>query len=148
MTSVEAQAEGDLDELTLLVADNSTSYFGVTHRTGRRIAKPYHAQVTRGGKLVHLGNFATAEEAALCVARSPEGWAAVAGSGAVGGESGNALCRAVWRHPQVEAATRAWVSGARQTRTSSGSRGSRRNARSWTVSRLLRGEAEGTWHHR
>ena len=27
----------------------------------------------RGGKLVHLGNFATAEEAALCVARSPEG---------------------------------------------------------------------------
>ena len=27
----------------------------------------------RGGKQVHLGNFATAEEAALCVARSPEG---------------------------------------------------------------------------
>ena len=51
MTSVEAQAEGDLDELTLLVADNSTSYFGVTHRTGRRIAKPYHAQVMRGGKV-------------------------------------------------------------------------------------------------
>eukprot|EP00964_Phaeocystis_antarctica_P152329 scaffold120152_cov66-Phaeocystis_antarctica.AAC.3 len=91
MTSVEAQAEGDLDELTLLVADNSTSYFGVTHRTGRRIAKPYHAQVMRGGRLVHLGNFATAEEAALCVARSPEGRAAAAGSGAVGGESGKAL---------------------------------------------------------
>ena len=44
------------------------------------------------------------------VARSPEGQAAAAGSGAVGGESGKALCRAVWRHPQVEAATRAWVS--------------------------------------
>ena len=26
---------------------------------------------TRGGKNVHLGSFATAEEAALCVARSP-----------------------------------------------------------------------------
>ena len=29
--------------------------------------------MSRGGKLVHLGMFATAEEAALCVARSPEG---------------------------------------------------------------------------
>ena len=37
--------------------------------------KPYHAQVSRGGagKRVPLGCFATAEEAALCVARSPEG---------------------------------------------------------------------------
>ena len=31
-----------------------------------------------GGKQVHLGSFATAEEAALCVARSPEGQAAAA----------------------------------------------------------------------
>ena len=30
-------------------------------------------QVRRGGKKVSLGNFATAEEAALHVARSPEG---------------------------------------------------------------------------
>ena len=29
----------------------------------------------RGGKSVSLGSFATAEEAALCVARSPEGQA-------------------------------------------------------------------------
>ena len=35
--------------------------------------KPYQAQVSRGGKKVPLGHFATAEEAALCVARSPEG---------------------------------------------------------------------------
>ena len=35
--------------------------------------KPYQAQVSRGGKRVSLGSFATAEEAALCVARSPEG---------------------------------------------------------------------------
>ena len=35
--------------------------------------KPYEAQVTRGAKKVNLGYFATAEEAALCIARSPEG---------------------------------------------------------------------------
>ena len=35
--------------------------------------KPYQAQVSRGGKDVHLGMFVTAEEAALCIARSPEG---------------------------------------------------------------------------
>ena len=35
--------------------------------------KPYQAQVKRGGEHVHLGSFATTEEAALCVARSPEG---------------------------------------------------------------------------
>ena len=33
-------------------------------------------QVKRGGKSVSLYTFATAEEAALCVARSPEGQAA------------------------------------------------------------------------
>ena len=32
--------------------------------------------VWRGGKTVHLSYFATAEEAALCIARSPEGRAA------------------------------------------------------------------------
>ena len=58
--------------LTLLVADNSTGYFGVTlNKPGR--AKPYEARVRRGGKKAHLGSFATAEEAALCVARTPEG---------------------------------------------------------------------------
>ena len=69
----QAEAEG----LTLLVADNKTGYFGVglTH-PGK--AKPYQAQVVRGGKQVNLGSFATAEEAALCVARSPEGRAAAA----------------------------------------------------------------------
>ena len=34
--------------------------------------------MTRGGNKVYLGSFATAEEAALCVARSPEGQAAAA----------------------------------------------------------------------
>ena len=36
-------------------------------------SKPYEAKDKRGGKHVYLGTFATAEEAALCVARSPEG---------------------------------------------------------------------------
>ena len=38
--------------------------------------KPYQALLRRGGKMVSLGSFATAEEAALCIARSPEGQAA------------------------------------------------------------------------
>ena len=40
--------------------------------------KPYQVRVKRGGKHVHLGYFAIADEAALCVARSPEGHEAVA----------------------------------------------------------------------
>ena len=60
--------------LRLLVADNKTGYYGVYHHPG--YPKPYEAQVSRGGTMVSLGYFATAEEAALCVARSPEGRAA------------------------------------------------------------------------
>ena len=67
----QAQAEG----LTLRVAENSSGYYSVRlDRPGR--PKPYQARGKRGGKDVHLGGFATAEEAALCVARSPEGRAA------------------------------------------------------------------------
>ena len=67
----QAEAEG----LTLLEADNKTGYFGVCLSLPGR-SKPYKAQVRRDGKVVHLGMFATAEEAALCVARTPEGQAA------------------------------------------------------------------------
>ena len=72
----EAQAE----KLTLLVAENKTGYFGVCFdsRPGQHNGKPYQAKVWRGGKAVQLGTFATAEEAALSVARSPEGQAAAA----------------------------------------------------------------------
>ena len=87
-----------------MVAENQAGYFGVSldqpgrpkpyqvrvNRGGKRVGlgyfgvrlanpgqpKPYQAQVRRGGKTAHLGYFATAEEAALCVARSPEGQAA------------------------------------------------------------------------
>jgi hypothetical protein len=68
----QAQAE----KLVLLVAENKAGYFGVTLKPGQ--SKPYQARVTRGGKEVYLGSFATAEEAALCVARTPEGQAAAA----------------------------------------------------------------------
>ena len=67
------------------MADNKTGYFGVTDSTNFGVTnitfgqpKSFVAQVTSGGKLVRLGKFATAEEAALCVARSPEGKAAAA----------------------------------------------------------------------
>ena len=68
-----AKAEG----LALLRSDNSVGYKGVAF-SSRGKSKPYMAQVRRGGKDVNLGRFATAEEAALCYARTPEGQAAAA----------------------------------------------------------------------
>ena len=70
------QAQVEAEGLKLRLAQNKTGYLGVSllSNSGRR--KPYLAQVTRGGKRVSLGYFATAEEAALYVARSPEGQAA------------------------------------------------------------------------
>eukprot|EP00964_Phaeocystis_antarctica_P091727 scaffold58878_cov54-Phaeocystis_antarctica.AAC.1 len=62
----------EAERLTLLVAETKTGYFGVS-LDQRNKFKPYMAQVRRGGNKVSLGSFATAEEAALCVARSPEG---------------------------------------------------------------------------
>ena len=59
----------------LVGADSRAGFFGV-YLTKPGQPKPYMAQLSRGGKDVHLGSFATAEEAALCVARSPEGRAA------------------------------------------------------------------------
>ena len=67
----QAQAEG----LTLRATETTTGYLGVGCRAGR--PKPYQARVKRDGVTVYLGHFATAEEAALCVARTPEGQAAV-----------------------------------------------------------------------
>ena len=60
--------QAQVEKLTLLVAKNTTGYFGVYVKHDR--PKPYKAQVKRSGKDVYLGSFATAEEAALCVARS------------------------------------------------------------------------------
>jgi hypothetical protein len=76
LTSEEARQQAQAEELTLLVADNKTGYLGVYPKPGK--SKPFEAQVKRGGKKVSLGYFATAAEAALCVARTPEGRAAAA----------------------------------------------------------------------
>jgi hypothetical protein len=77
LTSEEARQQAQAEKLTLLVAENSSGYFGVyLVKPGQ--PKPYKALVRRGGRQVHQGCFATAEEAALCVARSPEGRAAAA----------------------------------------------------------------------
>jgi hypothetical protein len=82
--ATEALQQAQAEKLTLLVADNRTGHFGVYHKPGR--PKPYQAQVRRGGKDVSLGSFATAEEAALCVARSPEGRAAAGRAAAAEGQ--------------------------------------------------------------
>ena len=66
----QAQAEG----ITLRKADTGSGFANVSVLSGR--PNPYHAKVHRGSIEVHLGSFATAEEAALCVARSREGQAA------------------------------------------------------------------------
>ena len=76
MLSEEARQQAQAEGLTLLVAKNKAGYFGVNLDDRPGQTKPYQARVSRGGKRVSLGNFATAEEAALCVARSPEGQAA------------------------------------------------------------------------
>ena len=77
LTSDEARQQAQAEKLTLLVADNKSGYFNVyLSKPGQ--PKPYQVQVKRGGKHLYLGSFATAEEAALCVARSPEGQAMAA----------------------------------------------------------------------
>ena len=81
LTGEEARQQTQAEKLTLLVAESKTGYFGVTHRAAES-NKPYEARVSCGGKQVSLGGFATAEEAALCVARTPEGQAAAAAAAA------------------------------------------------------------------
>ena len=76
MLSSKALQQAQAEEVTtLLVAENETGYLGVNLNNPGK-PKPYQARVRRGGKQVSLGYFATAEEAALCVARTPEGQAA------------------------------------------------------------------------
>jgi len=76
LTSEEARQQAQAEGLALRVSKNKTGYFRVRLNLYRK-TNPFQAQVWRGRKKVHLGSFATAEEAALCVARSPEAQAAV-----------------------------------------------------------------------
>ena len=72
MTPEEALRQAEAEGLTLLKSEGSrTGYKGVTFSSSRK-SKPYQVKVRRGGKNVHLGRFTTAEEAALCYARTPE----------------------------------------------------------------------------
>jgi hypothetical protein len=72
LTSEEARQQAQAEGLTLCVSDNKAGYFGVClAKPGQ--PKPYDVRVWRGGKKVRLGSFATAEQAALCRARSLEG---------------------------------------------------------------------------
>ena len=68
----QAEAEG----LTLQKSNNATGYRNVYYQKGPMGGpvsnNPFLAAVRRDGKNVHLGCFATAEEAALAVARTPE----------------------------------------------------------------------------
>ena len=65
----------ELTTLTQLLTESKSGYFGVSLiNTGQ--PRPYQARVWRGRKILTLGCFATAEEAALCFARTPEGQAA------------------------------------------------------------------------
>jgi hypothetical protein len=68
---LEAEREG----LTLLACPTMVSgYHGVLRDSMTAgLVNPFRAQVRRGGVRVTLGRFGTAEEAALCYARSPEG---------------------------------------------------------------------------
>ena len=69
----QAEAEG----LTLQPSDNATGYRCVRNNC-HSLARPFYARVWRAGKHVCLGRFATAEEAALAYARTPEAQAQVA----------------------------------------------------------------------
>ena len=76
MTAEQALQQAQAQGLTLQRADNKTGYKSVSMLLGR--PKPYQAQVWCSTGTVSLGTFATAEEAALCVALSPEGQAQAA----------------------------------------------------------------------
>ena len=77
MACAAAMEQAEAEGLTLIVAISTTGYFGVRHeRCKHHKNRPYQARVFRGGSQASLGYFATPEEAALCVARSPEGQAA------------------------------------------------------------------------
>ena len=71
MTAEGAVRQAGAEGLTLLRSDKGSGYKGVSlHKRYLCVSKPYQAKVQRGGKRVHLGCFATAEEAALSYARA------------------------------------------------------------------------------
>jgi len=77
MTAEEVLQQAEAEGLTLLRSESSNSgYTSVYLDSSKHYTKPYQARVQRGGKKVAIGYFATAEEAALHVARDSEAQAA------------------------------------------------------------------------
>ena len=78
LTAAEAMAQAASEGLTLQTSANKAGYLGVTRaiedrrpgRSSTKWDKQFQAKVRRAGKDVHLGRFATAEEAALVYARA------------------------------------------------------------------------------
>ena len=73
MTAEEAVAKAKAEGLVLVCAGNTAGYKGVYIKQGKR--RPYQLMIRAEGREKYFGSFATAEEAALHVARSPEGQA-------------------------------------------------------------------------
>ena len=72
MTAAEALAVAAAEGLALLRAENATGYKHVSRKEGRSagsIRKPFIATLWHNGALKGFGYFATAEEAALAIAR-------------------------------------------------------------------------------
>ena len=65
----EAVRQAGREGFTLATSGNSSGYKGVWYSPKRRRTKKYELKVRVGGKQLHLGAFATAEEAALARAR-------------------------------------------------------------------------------
>ena len=85
MTAKEALRLAEAEGLTLLRSGNVTGYKRVQMAPGSKPRKkPYTVEVRRDRKRFFLGQFATAEEAALVHARTPEGRAMVAAAMAGG----------------------------------------------------------------
>ena len=80
----EERAVEGLDDvdLTLLCSERNQSGYKNVYISKSSVSKPYYAQVSRRGKSVTLGFFATAVEAAHCYAPSPEGRKAMAAAAA------------------------------------------------------------------
>ena len=81
MTAEEAHAAVAAEGLALVRADNAAGFKGVYHNPNqgpKSVRKPFKAEIMCGGRKKRFGYFATAEEAALAVARflGPEGVAA------------------------------------------------------------------------
>ena len=78
MTADEALRQAEAEGLMLETSENSSTGYKYVNLSKRPYgeAKPYQAAVRRGGKLVALGSFATAEEAALVLARDLRLWSA------------------------------------------------------------------------